>query len=122
MAINISDALAFALAAFFVLCAQAHVTDKLTPGFAAMVEASLEPLNEKLLWFLGVDTETLNHLLLSINVFLFSSLGFRPTRRAGLLFSVVFLSIGFTGDIVTGDPVAAHVVLISTACIALALR
>ncbi|KAK7209390.1 hypothetical protein V2G26_016568 [Clonostachys chloroleuca] len=122
MAVNISDALAFALAAFFGMCAQAHVTDKLTPAFAQMVEASLEPLNEKLLWFLGVTTGTLNSLLLSINVVLVSLLVPRPTRRLGLLFSVFFLSIGFTGDIVTDSAVSAHVILISGALIALTLR
>ena len=74
MATNIRDTLAFALAAFFTLCAQAHVTDKVAPGFSKMVETSLEPLNEKLLWFLHVSNGTLNHILLSINISLFSLL------------------------------------------------
>lgn len=116
-----SNVLRHLLAAFFAMCAQAHLTDKLTPAFALMVADSLPDLNEKAFGFLGVTDDTFNYILMAINVFLVSVLVPRRTKRLGLLSAVGFLSLGFWGDIATNAPILPHVILISTAVTALTL-
>jgi hypothetical protein len=112
---TIGNSLALCLAAFQAFCLQAHITDKLTPTFARMVEESLGPLNDELFWFLGVTPATLNHIMPFFNVLLLGTLVPRRTRKTGLALSLVLFSVGLYGDIATGVSVAPHVVMIAAA-------
>ena len=119
---QLSNILTLSLAAFHSFCAQAHLTSKLTPAFAKLIEDSLPKHNDKVLWFLGVSDHALNHIFLAINVLIVALLVPSRLRSLGLCVAMFFLSIGFYADLKLGDSPAPHVVLLAIAGVALALR
>ena len=88
------NALGLSLAAFHAMCAQAHITDALTPSFARTVADSIGPLNSKAYWFLHVSDSAFNHVLLGINLLIFGTLARRKTRKTGCALAAFFLCCG----------------------------
>ena len=119
---QLSNVLSLLLAAFHSFCAQAHLTTKLTPTFAKLVEDSIPQHNEKVLWFLGVSDHVLNYVFLAMNVLIVVLVVPSRSRKLGLGVALFLLCVGFYADLKLGQSPAPHVVLIAVAGAALALR
>ena len=119
---QISNGLCLTIAFFNAVCVQAHMTDKLTPAISKDLREKLPWFNKHVFAFLGISENALKSIFISSNILLAVTLFSETFRGLGLKLCFGFLGIAFYSDIILGESLMPHFVLLVLAGSALALR
>jgi len=111
MSTRVSDVLSMVLLGFNVLCIQAHMTDRFTPGFSRNLAEKLPQHNRVLFRWAGVSDSTLRAFFISLNLLFAVLLTIPSYRTLGLKIAVGGCCIGFYSDLKLGESPIPHLIL-----------
>lgn len=119
---NLSDLLSLSICLFSALCVQAHLTNKITPSFAANLAEKLPQHNKAVFWWAGISDSTLRRVFVSLNLLVCVLLGWASFRSVGLKICLALLLIGFYSDVKLGESPVPHIILCSVVGAAILVR